>query len=435
VSSPPPTAAVVDVALTAMAHGGEAMGRLEDGRVVFAAGGLPGERVRVAPTETHARWLRGVMVESPEPASPDRVGQPRCPHFGRWPERGLSPSAWCGGCQWQHLSYEAQLRHKTAVLQDALVRLGGIPDPPVEPAIGMAEPWHYRNHLRLHVGAAGVGLVAADRATLLPISQCHITHPLVFELVDALEGDLPAGTTVALRAGIRTGDQMIVLCPPADLGDEALVEVEVDASVALVRPDGGWELAAGRPYLVEELAGRPFLIPPVSFFQVNTDMAEQLVALVGQLLPPRIDTLVDVYSGVGTFAVCLADRCRSVYAIESDPYAVAAAVENATGLEQVTLLEATAAEGLAYVDEPIEVLLVDPPRSGIDRQAMELLATRAADTIVYVSCEPSTLARDARQLRQHGWGLVWSRPVDLFPQTYHLESVSVFRRGAAVRPG
>lgn len=412
-----------------MAHGGEALGRLEDGRVVFAGGGLPGEHVGVAPTEEHARWLRGPVVELPQPASPDRIALPPCPHFGTWPERGQQPSAYCGGCQWQHVAYEAQLRFKAEVLRDALVRLGGIADPPVHPTIGMAEPWFYRNHIQLQVGVGGLGFLAADGATITPISQCLITHPLVFELVGALAGDLPVGSKVALRAGIRTGDQMVVLHLPEGVEEELVIEVECAASVALVRPDGGWELAAGRPYLVEELAGRPFLIPPQTFFQTNTVMAEELVALIGRALPDRVDVLVDLYSGVGTFTVLLADRARAVYAIEADADAVAAAVENAAGLDHITLLEASAAEGLAYLDERPDAVIVDPPRSGLDRNAVELLAGKASDRIVYVSCDPSTLARDARQIVRRGWHLVASWPLDMFPQTYHIESVNLFRRG------
>ncbi len=426
--SPP----VTDLTLIphAMAHGGEALARAPDGRAVFVAGGLPGEMAEVRLTDEQARFARATLARLPEAPSPDRVVAP-CQHFGPWPERGLQPGAWCGGCQWQHVRYEAQLRFKAEVLADALRRIGGMEAPPVHAAAGMAEPWHYRNQVRLRVSPAGLAFVAADGQTPLPVSDCHLAHPLVWSLVAALEDGLPPGEIV-LRAGLNTGDQMIVLENMAEALDDVVVSVA--ASVVLVDAAGRSTVAAGRPFLVEELAGQPFLVPATSFFQVNTAMAEILVERVQQAVPDGLDTLVDVHSGVGTLAVLLAAKARAVYAIESDPAAVAAAVENAAGLDHLTLVEADAAEGLAHLDLRPDVVVVDPPRTGLDRATVRLLAGQARDTIVYVSCEPSTLARDAAQLVAAGWRLTDCWPVDMFPQTYHVESVSLFHRSPGRQP-
>lgn len=422
---------MTDLTLTphAMAHGGEALARAPDGRAVFVTGGLPGETAPVRLTDEQERYARGTLADLPAAPSPDRVTAP-CPHFGSWPARGLDRGAWCGGCQWQHVRYAAQLRFKAEVLEDALRRIGGLDAPPVHAAEGMEEPWHYRNRIRLRVSPAGLAFVAADGHSLAPVSECRLAHPLVWSLVAALEGSLPPGEVV-LRAGLRTGDQMVVLQGmSAGLED---IEISLDASVVLVDGDGAPSVAAGRPFLVEELAGESFLVPATSFFQGNTVMAERLVALLRAAIADGLGTLVDVHSGVGTFAVLLAAKAREVYAIESDPVAVAAAVENAAGLDHLTLVEADAAEGLAHLGLRPDAVVVDPPRTGLDRDTLRLLAEQARDTIVYVSCEPSTLARDARHLVAAGWRLTDCWPVDMFPQTYHVESVNLFRR-AAGRP-
>ena len=472
-----------------MAHGGEAVARLPDGRAAFVAGGLPGETAPVRLTDEAARYARGVLAALPVPASAERVLAPRCPHFGAWPARGAAGDRFCGGCQWQYVDYAAQLRYKRSILADVLQRIGGLVDPPVAETLGMAEPWHYRNHVRLRMGREGWGFVAADHLHVAPIQVCHIAHPLVMQLMGLVDpAEWPAGTTLGLRAGIATGDQMIVLYCAAEAEDapETLDAVEVDTavSVVLVRMEAGdpggsgggarrsaddargdtriavggaragvrrsaddvggdarqamadpdvlepheVALVAGRPYLVEAVAGRTFAIPPTGFFQANTAMVGELVALVRAAIPAGTGSLGDLYSGVGVFAISLSDLAGEVYAIEEHPAAVAAAVENAAGLGNVTLVEADAAEGLAYLEIRPDVVVVDPPRTGLDRAVVELLKERVRDTIVYVSCEPSTLARDLRQLTAAGWHLVSSQPVDMFPHTYHIESVNVLRR-------
>ncbi len=418
---------VVEVDLEGMAHGGAAFGRAADGRVVFVGGGLPGESAAVALTDVHERFAHGILSALPDPPSPDRLaGAAPCPHFGAWPARGRSPAGACGGCQWQHVRYDAQLRFKADVLRDTLRRIGGIADPPVRPTLGMPDPWRYRNQIRVRSGPAGLGFVAADDHTVVAIDACPIAHPAVDALRAALDADLPPGTEVTLRAGLATGDRMIVFHAPEDAVD--WIEVEIDASVVLARPDGRVDVAAGRPFLVEAVEDHIFVIPPTGFFQVNTAMAAVLVEQVRQACPAHGGTLIDLYSGVGLFAVRLAERFREVFAVEDNPASVAAAVDNAAGLDHVTLLEADAAEGLAHLALGADVVVADPPRAGLSADVVRLLKQHPPDTIIYVSCEPSTLARDVRQLVSGGWSLVGCQPVDMFPQTYHVESVSVLRR-------
>ena len=435
VAAPSPTP--VEIGIQSMANGGDGVGRLPDGRVAFVDGALPGETVTIAPPGP-GRFVRAPMLALPRPTSTERVLAPRCPHFGAWPERGRQPATHCGGCQWQHASYEAQLRFKAEVLRDCLERIGGLERPPVAPTQGMDQPWGYRNHLRVRLAAGRPALVAQDGVSLLPIDDCPIAHPLVLDLLSCLELDLPDGTEVGLRAGVHTGDRLIAIHAPA--AELAEVDVELDVSVTLLDPEtGALHVAAGRPFLVERLEGRSFLVPANAFFQVNTLMAEQLVARVRDWLPAAGDRLIDLYSGVGTFSVLLADRFQEVVAVELHGPAVAAAVDNAGGLEQVQLVEASAAEGLAWAldgtpGRDSDCLLLDPPRAGLDRETLGLLGGAAARTMIYVSCDPATLARDAGRLSAAGWVLEACQPIDMCPQTHHIESVNRFTRVAGT-PG
>jgi 23S rRNA (uracil1939-C5)-methyltransferase len=425
----------VQVRIQGMANGGSGVGRLPDGRVAFVDGALPGETVELAQTGT-GRYVRAALEVLPALPSAFRLPRAACPHFGAWPERGRRPEAHCGGCQWQHASYEAQLVFKADVVRDCLTRIGRLADPPVAPTIGMDHPWAYRNQLRVRLSGGRPALVAQDGRSLLPIDACPIAHPLVVELLSCLEMDLPDGTEVSLRAGIATGDQMIAIHAAAE--DLAEVDVELDASVVLLDPlTGAVHVAAGRPFLVERLGGHSFMVPASGFFQVNTAMAEQLVAQVRGRLPARGERLIDLYSGVGTFAVLLADRFAEVVAVESHPPAVAAAVDNAAGLDHLQLVEAPAAEGLAWAlgDEhgrSGDCIVLDPPRAGLDHDTLGLLALAAAGTMIYVSCDPATMARDARRLAEAGWELESSQPVDMFPQTFHVETVNHFTRAPRV---
>lgn len=418
----------IGVRVDAMAHGGSAMGRAQDGRMLFVDGALPGETVDARLVTVRDRYAHAVLAALPSDPSPDRLPAPRCDHFGSWPGRGEHPSDACGGCQWGHVDYPAQLRFKNAILRDALARIGRLPDVALRPPIGMDTPWAYRNRIDVHTGPGGLGFVAVDDRSVVPIATCHIAHPSLMELLGALDPDLPPDLTISLRAGVATGDRMIVfhgLGPEPE--DVEAIDVDLEASVAVVDAEGQAATVAGRRYLFERLGDRVFAIPPASFFQVNTAMAEHLVSRVRAAVPPGTGRLVDAYSGVGTFAVLLADLADEIYAIEADPAAVQAAADNAAGLEHLTLLEATSAEGLAWLPGPPDVVVVDPPRTGLEPEVVRLLADRRPPTIVYVSCEPATLARDARRLVEAGWLLAESGVVDMFPHTHHIESVTAFR--------
>jgi 23S rRNA (uracil1939-C5)-methyltransferase len=402
--------------LTAMAHGGSALGRHE-GRVIFVPYAIPGETVRVELVEARARWGRARLLEVLEP-SPHRV-EPPCPYFGQDK---------CGGCQFQHIDYEAQAEYKREVVLDQLARLGGLPDANVQEIIGAAEPWAYRNHVQFHTTPQGkLGFLTADTHHVIPIEECLITDPLLDDLWAALDMKWPQLHRLSLRCGSATGDRMAIF----ELNEYEDFDIEVDFAVSCVilLADGEAVVLMGKAYLEEQVAGRDYRVSANSFFQVNTAGAEALVALVHEgLAPASGDTLVDLYCGVGLFGLSLADRVSRIVGVESDPSAAADFRFNAQGMDQVALIENKAQAALPRIEEPIDLLVLDPPRSGAGQGVIEQFARLKPRRIAYVSCDPATLARDARHLTESGFKLREVQPVDLFPQTYHVESVALFVR-------
>jgi 23S rRNA (uracil1939-C5)-methyltransferase len=401
--------------LTQMAHGGPALGRHE-GKVIFVPYALPGETVRVEIETSKKGWAQARLVEVIEP-SPERVS-PACPHFG--------PDA-CGGCQWQHMSYAAQLAYKTEVVREQLARLGGLDDVRVQPTRAVSEPWGYRNHVQLHASPAGLGYVAADGQRVEPVGTCPIMHPLVAELFEELDIEIEELEGLALRAGINTGQQLVVF----ETVDDEPFELEVDRPVScvLLLSDGTPITLVGRDHFFERVAGKDYRVSAQSFFQVNTAGAQALVDTVAAYLSPKSDeTILDLYCGVGLFSLALAGQVDRIVAVEAHPVAADDARFNvqAAGLDNVRVFENEVEAALATLDERADAVVADPPRSGCGPAVIGRLAALEPERLVYVACDPATLARDAKSLTAAGYRLTEVQPLDLFPQTYHVESVALF---------
>ncbi len=410
-----------------MAQGGEAIGRDDSGRVVFVPYAIAGEEVVVEIGEEKKNYARARLVEIVQP-SPVRVTPP-CPHFP--PPLATTGEGWgggCGGCQWQHIAYAAQLKFKTEIVREQFARIGKIMDAPVRDAIGMTEPWRYRNNVQFQLDDAGrLCFRGFESHNLVPIRECHIIHPLLDEMFRALEFGSADFEEVMLRAGTRTGKKMLIL----EGRDDAPPEISVDepVSIAYRSPHGEIVSLVGKDALHEELRGRSFRVSPSSFFQVNTLMAETLVELVERYLVPRpSDILLDAFGGVGTFGLSLAPRVARVIEIEEAPDAVADAKANAVEFVNVEFQRGKVEEVLPKLKSKIDLVVADPPRAGIAPPALAAIIAQQPRAIAYVSCDPATLARDARQLVDGGYRLIEVQPVDLFPQTYHIESVSWFAR-------
>jgi 23S rRNA (uracil1939-C5)-methyltransferase len=408
---------MVTLKLTGMAHGGSAMGR-HQGRVFFVPYALPGETVEVEVEKSKKTWATARLVNLID-ASPERV-TPACPHFG--------PDS-CGGCQWQHIHYPAQLAYRTDVVRDQLARLGGLRQVSVHSTRAVGEAWGYRNHVQLHASPDGLGYVSADGRRVQPIETCPIMHSLVAELLDELDVEIEGLERLLLRAGVNTGQQLVIF----ETSNDEPFELEVDRPVSCVHMLGHDMpvILVGNGHLVERVAGHEFRVSADSFFQVNTDGAQILVETVAGYLSPRPhETLLDLYCGVGLFSVALAGQVGQVIAIEADPAAVADASFNfeAAGLDNARVFEDDVASALDRLDEAVDAVVVDPPRSGCGSEVMLRLASLKPKRLVYVACDPAALARDAKAISGAGYRLVEVQPLDLFPQTYHIESVALFVR-------
>ncbi len=406
---------IINLKLNAMTQGGEALGRDASGRVVFVPYAIAGEEVVVEIVEVKKDFARARLVEIITP-SPVRV-TPRCPHFGQ-----------CGGCQWQHIAYDAQLKFKTEIVREQFARIAKMPDAPVRDALGMTEPWHYRNNVQFQMDDAGhLCFRAMESHDLVPIRECHIMHPLLDEMFRALEFESTEFSGVTLRAGIKTGQKLILL----EGRDDEPPEISVDEPVSIVyqTPRGDLIPLVGKDALHEELRGRLFRVSPQSFFQVNTPMAETLIELVERYLAPReTDVLLDAFGGVGTFGLTFASQVARVIEIEEVKAAVSDAQANAVELSNVEFYRGKVEQALPKLKTKIDLVVADPPRAGMDSVALEAIMVQAPRIIAYVSCDPATLARDARRLMDGGYRLREVQPVDLFPQTYHIESVSWFEK-------
>lgn len=405
--------------LTKFTYGGETLSRLPDGRAVFVPYAMPGEEVRVRLVEERRRYTRAELLEVINP-SPERI-TPCCNHFGV-----------CGGCHYQHMPYETQLEAKAAILRDQLERIGKLVDPPVQAMVPSTNTTHYRNHVQFHLSTEGyLGYHLTRSQEVLVIQECHLPEPLLDQVWPQLDFEaIPGLERVGLRLGMGNDVQLIL--ESSDLEPPELSVQDLPVSVVHLSPAGSLVLAGSEAVFIEVL-GRPFRVCAGSFFQINTPMAGVMVEyLVERLSLYRTlspdTTLIDVYSGVGLFSAFLAPRVGRLVGIEADSSASEDFVINLDEFDNVELYEAPAEIVLPQLDIKPDVILVDPPRAGIDRVAMDGLLVLEAPLVVYVSCDPATLGRDARRLLAGGYRLEEITPFDLFPQTYHIESISFWTR-------
>jgi 23S rRNA (uracil1939-C5)-methyltransferase len=403
-------------------YGGDVMGRLEDpltgagGRAVFVPFGLPGERVRVRLVEEKKRFARGEIIEMLE-ESPQRI-KPKCAHFGA-----------CGGCHYQHIPYEDQVQAKTEILRDQLRRIGKIEAPPLRPMVASSNPWNYRNHVGFHLTDGGkLGYVFSPHhgggGRVEAIRECHLPEKAINELWPqlAFEPELPV-ERVSLRGGIND-DLMLIL----ESGGIDAPEMELEAGISVVHlTEDDALVMAGNDHIWMQIKERVFRVSAGSFFQVNTPMAGKMVDYLLERLPISPSaSILEVYCGVGTFSAFLAERCGQLTGIEISAPACEDFLTNLDEFDHVALYEDDAGAVMPQLEEKQDIILVDPPRAGLDRHVLDGIVGLNPGVIAYVSCDPATLARDAARLIKGGYDLVDVTPFDLFPQTYHIESISLF---------
>lgn len=406
----------IELQVFGFAAGGDGLARGDDGKVVFVPGAIPGERIQVELTETRRDFARGEVVQVLEGAN-ERV-VPSCSYV----EMG------CGGCDWQHVAPSAQPKFKVEIVKDALRRLGGavlggIEDVEITEGPTLS-PTGYRTTVRLGgTGSGSAGYRRANSHDLVTIENCLVAHPLLDELIH--ESDFGSAKEVTLRCGARTGERLIVANPTTE-------GLQVPPDVKVVGMD---ELRAGRRvWIHEELAGRRWRFSARSFFQDRPDGAEALIEAVSKGVGTPDDheggqggRLVDLFGGVGLFAGTVGRGWQSEL-VEWSASSIADARVNLSDQLLDQSLKIHRLNVTSWRPGPADVVIADPPRAGLKSAGVKAIVGTGATRVVLVSCDPAALARDAALLSAQGYKLERVTLIDLFPQTSHIETVTVFRK-------
>jgi 23S rRNA (uracil1939-C5)-methyltransferase len=444
---------VVRLNLEGITHEGEGVARFQ-GYTIFVPEALPGDEVEAEVISTRTQYGRALPLSVLRP-SPDRV-HPRCPYYDR-----------CGGCQLMHADYGAQLHYKSQQVSAALRRIGGFDDLPVLPILGMREPWLYRNKAHLPVGEEDGSLIAGfyrrRSHQLVDVQLCLIQAAANNEALQAarqvaVEFGIPvydehshSGVlrSILLRSSLASGELMVVyvvnssdLPYAAEMGERLagllphMVSFQFNVNTKKGNTLLGQHtvLVRGKDHILDELLGLSFKVSARSFYQVNPEQtavlyetARQFAGLTGN------ESVVDLYCGVGTIGLSLAGQAGSVTGIEIVPEAVEDARQNAQ-LNNVT--NAAFICGAAEVEMPrlvaagqrFDVAVLDPPRAGCNVTLLDAIIRTSPDRVVYVSCNPATLARDLKYLAERGYAVQKVQPVDMFPHTSHVETVVLMSR-------
>jgi len=439
---------LIEVTICDLSDTGDGVGRWEH-RVVFVPDTVPGDRILVRLVHVKSKYAHGTIKQLLQP-SPHRL-RPSCMVADK-----------CGGCQWQHLSYDYQLVAKGNQVRQALERIGGFVHPPIDPVLGAASPLGYRNKATYPLGISAIGQVQAgyyqkSSHQLVNLNQCPVQDPRLNPLLAGVKQDIQRQgwqiydeqrhqgqvRHLSLRIGRRTGEILLTLV----VKDWNLPRIETQAQEWLERyPDlvgvsincnsdrtnaifgSETRCVMGTPYLREEFAGLEFQVRPDTFFQVYTETAEALLQVIqSELNLQGQEVLIDAYCGIGTLSLPLAKQVKQVIGLEVQPQAVAQAILNAkhNGITNVTFQVGAVEKILPDLGTTPDVVLIDPPRKGCEPAVINTLRQLKPSRIVYVSCKVATLARDLKLLCQEGlYTIKRVQPADFFPQTAHVEAAA-----------
>jgi 23S rRNA (uracil1939-C5)-methyltransferase len=439
----------LDLEITTLTAGGDGLGHYE-GRAIFVSDSVPGDQLRIRITEAK-KIVRGKILEVVQPSN-HRV-RPPCIVADK-----------CGGCQWQAVSYATQLAQKKQIVIDSLVRIGGFEHPPVEEVLGAEDPLHYRNKSTFPVGANQQGKIMAgyyrkQSHDLINLNQCPVqdeklnsilekTKALIQEMGwSAYHEKNNAGYIrhLGLRIGRRTDKVLLTLvttelnlpnlekfCTAIHQQFRSVVSICLNLNDqptnAIFGPQT--KVITGKGFIQEQFCGLEFQVGPTTFFQVNTEQAEQTIRKLLEIAQfTKEDKVVDAYSGIGTLSLPIAQHVKKVIAIESFAPSVQQAQLNAQNnrIGNVAFLAGTVEDQLAEVLQPEHTLILDPPRKGCDPSVLEVILKKQPRRLFYLSCNPSTLARDLKHLSTQ-YELKMVIPIDFFPQTYHVEALSYLER-------
>ncbi len=442
---------IIKLELEDLAYGGDAVARKDD-FVIFVNGGLPDETALVQITEVKKSYGRGKVVKIIK-SSKDRQ------------ERFCDYSSNCGGCQIDYLNYQGQLRFKQMMIKDNLERIGDIDEPEVAETIGMEHPYFYRNRAQFPLGVNDEGEIIkgfyqAGSHNLVEVEDCQLQHQLINRVarktlevlndyqLSVYDEQSHSGLLrhLVIKVGVCSNQALAILVtksedfPQGVEIAEKLMELipELKGVVQNINPkESNVVLAennqslAGENYIYDYIGRVKYKISPLSFFQVNTLQAEKLYETIKRLA--RLsgeEKILDAYCGIGSIGLYLADEASQVTGIEVVSEAVEMAKENAelNGIDNYQILEGTVAERINQLKNQFDVIIVDPPRKGCGEDVINDLIKLDSERIIYVSCNPSSLARDIAYLTEAGYSLDTIQPVDMFPHTYHVETVAVLEK-------
>jgi 23S rRNA (uracil1939-C5)-methyltransferase len=405
---------IVEIVLENPAYGGDTIGRLPDGRVVFVPFAIPGEKVRIRLVTNKKKYARGELVEILEP-SPLRI-QPRCQHFTT-----------CGGCHYQHVAYAQQLELKGRILRDQLERIGRIENPIIEPVIPSPKMFNYRNHVQFKISRSNKpGFFRADKNGILEIDECHLPDEKINQVWPLLDIDPETGvSSLSLRLG--AAEDILMILESSHLFDAEFNVESLPVSVVHLSPEGS-QVLAGSPHTIMQVKGREFQVSAESFFQINIPLVEEMIALIEERIPAGAGLLLELYSGVGLFSAFLADKVSELIAVEASESAGEDFAINLDQFDNVELYQGSVDKIIPLLDLAPEIVLLDPPRTGVKKGALERLIALNPELIIYISCDPATLARDGKILTEGGFVPEKFVPFDFFSQTFHIETLSFWSR-------
>ena len=384
----------LELTLSAWGRLGEALAYWND-REVFVSGGIPGEEVVAEIVAIRRKYIAAKVVQVTK-ASPARIDAP-CQYYGA-----------CSGCQWQHVSYEAQLSAKQDRVIDSLFRVGGFINPNVLPVLPSPDQLGYRNHARFTIKEHGsLGFVNRETHRFVKIDTCMLMHPGINKLLGDLQGHCSETTQLSIRAGEDTGDYLV---------QPTLKSTDIP-------------IVTGQKHYRDSIQGVEFRVASPSFFQVNNKQASNMALVVKDALNLKgTEVLLDAYAGVGTFAILLAPYASKVIAIEESSAAVADAQVNAENTHNVEFILGKTEEVLGDLDSVPDAVVLDPPRAGCQSAAIDSLLRLYPENVVYVSCDPDTLARDLKMLCSGAYSIDSIQPLDMFPQTHHVENIVILKK-------
>ena len=446
---------IIELQIEDLAFGGKGVAK-HDGMVVFVEGGLPGDVANVLIYKIKSSFCEGKIVDLVKP-SPFRTN-PVCRHFDI-----------CGGCKWQNYEYDMQLRYKSEQLKQNLIRIGEITDPPMQAIIAARKTYFYRNKMEFSFNQQDDQLcLGLHRAgffdKVFDIEKCHLQSEISNDIVHYVRGKCREDGLPAHHIRNHEGLMRFLVVREGKFTDEILVNIVTSDKIAgyedkIIKLGQGlanripqiksllWTINSreaniakfdmyppnlkdgvifGRDHIYEILNGRKFKISAESFFQTNSYQAQLLYDTIVEFGDfRRTDIVCDLYCGTGTIAIYLAGLVKSVMGIEVEPAAIRDAIGNAE-LNSATNVQFKVGKVEDLIDElgAFNKLIIDPPRAGLHPKALKGVIELQTPMIIYVSCNPSTLARDVKELVNNGYRLEKTIAVDMFPHTYHIESIS-----------